>query len=63
MGAKKNGNGPENFSRSVFFVVATYSFISVGGHEKNTDLRKCSRLSKHCTKPAFEDEMCPRRTK
>ena len=31
--------------------------ISVGGHKKNTDLRTCSRLSKHCTKPAFEGEM------
>ena len=24
---------------------------------QNTDLRNCSRLSKHCTKPALEDEM------
>ena len=63
MRAKKIGNGPEKFSRSVFFSVATYSFISVGGHKKNTDLRNCSRLLKHRTKPAFEDEMCPRRTK
>ena len=30
----------------------------MGGHRKNIDLRNCSRLSKHCTKPAFEDEMC-----
>ena len=36
---------------------------SVGGHKSNTDLHSCSRLSKHCTKPAFEDEMCPKRTK
>ena len=36
--------------RSVFFVI------------KNTDLRNCARLSKHCTRPVFEDEMCPRRT-
>ena len=28
--------------------------------QKNTDLRNCSRLSKHCTKPASEDEMRPR---
>ena len=30
--------------------------ISVGGHRKNTDLRNCSRISKQCTKPAFEDK-------
>ena len=28
--------------------------------QKHTDLRNCSRLSKHCTKPASEDQMCPR---
>ena len=33
------------------FFVATYG---------NTDLRNCSHISKHCTKPASEDEMCPR---
>ena len=62
MGAKKND--PESFCRFVFFLV-TYGdeIISVGGHKKNTDLRSCSRLSKHCTKPVFEDELCPRRAK
>ena len=45
---------------SMFFFVATYGneVISVGGHEKNTDVRNCQRLSKHCTKPTLEDEMC-----
>ena len=53
MGAKNPGNVPIFSCRSVFFFVATYGneVISVGG---------CSRLSKHCTKPASEDEMCPR---
>ena len=44
------------------FFVATYGneVISVGGHKINTDLWDCSRLSKHCTKPDSEDDMCPR---
>ena len=39
--------------------MATYGneVISVGGHKKNTDLRNCSRLSRHYTKPAFEEEI------
>ena len=66
MGAKKNGNGPEHFCRSVFFLwpqVYGNEVISAGGHRKNTNLRNCSRLSKHYTKAAFQDEMCPRTTK
>ena len=39
--------------------IGSVNSIIPGGHKKNTDLRRnCSRLSKHCTKPAFEDEMC-----
>ena len=47
------------------FISTTYGneVISVGRHKKNTNLRNCSRLSKHCTKPTFEKEMCPRRIK
>ena len=67
MGAKKTGMAPKKNLGLCFFVV-TYGnkVISVGGHRISTDLRNpnCSRLSKHGTKPAFEDEMCPpRRTK
>ena len=42
----------------MFFFAATYrnEVISVGGHKKNTDLRRnCSRLPKHCTKLGSED--------
>ena len=48
---QKNGNVSIFFFRSVFFFVATYGneVIFVGGNNKNTDLRNCSRLSKHCT--------------
>ena len=61
MGAKKKETLIFFLYVCVFFV-ATYrnDVISVGSHKKNTDLRNCSRLSKHCTKPASEDEMCPR---
>ena len=31
--------------------------------QKNTDLRSCSCLSKHCTKSVNEDELGPRRAK
>ena len=57
-GGKKSGNVPEKKCRSVFFFVTTYGngAISVGARKKK-QLRNCSRLSKHCTKPAFEDEM------
>ena len=42
MGAKKNGNAPEkNWRRSVFFCSHLRNeVIFVGGHKKNTDLRK-----------------------
>ena len=43
----------KKLERSVFFCVATYG----NGHKENTDLRNCSRFSKHCTKPSFEDEI------
>ena len=64
MGAKKTETVQKIFV-GVFFFVATYGneVISVSDHRKNTDLRNCSRLSKHYTKPSSEDEMCPRRTK
>ena len=57
--SKRNGNGQENLYVLVVFA-ATYGneVISVGDHEKNTDVRNCPRLSKHCTKPTLEDEMC-----
>ena len=52
-GSKNPGNVP------FFFVgLCLFGLISVGGHKKNTDLWNCSSLSKHCTKPASEDEMC-----
>ena len=60
---KKTGMVQKNFiGLFFFFFFATYGneVISVGGHKENTDLRNCSRLSKHCTKPAFENEMCPK---
>ena len=61
MGAKNTEKRRKQLKVCVFFV-PTYGndIISVGGHRKNTDQRNCSRLSKHCTKPAFEDEMCPK---
>ena len=64
MGTKKK-EVVDNFLLVFILFLATFGneVISVGGHRKNTDLRNCSRLSKHCTKPAFEDKMCPRKTK
>ena len=58
---KKKQKWTEKNCSSVFFLWPPV--ISVGGQRKNTDSRNCSRHSKHCTKPAFEDEMCPRRSK
>ena len=62
MGAKKKEIYIYIFLYVCVFSVATYGsdVISVGGHKKNTNLRNCSRISKQCTKPASEDEMCPR---
>ena len=40
--------------------VAGLCFFVATWPQKNTDLRTCSHLSKHCTKPASEDQMCPR---
>ena len=61
--SKKNGNVSKKKCRSVFFLWPPTTYgneaVSVGGHKKNKDLRNCSRLSKHCTKPAFENEMLP----
>ena len=59
MGAEKTEMVQKFFVGLCFFVATSGN---VGGHKKSTDLRNCSRFSKHCTKPAFEDEMCPRRT-
>ena len=60
MGAKKTEMFRFCFGGFVFLI--KNEVISVGGRwpPKNTDLRNCSRLSKHCTKPASEDQMCPR---
>ena len=61
-GAKKMEMSQFVFVGLCFFVaIEKNEAISVGGHKKNADLRNCSRLSKHCTKPASEDEMCPNR--
>ena len=64
MGAKKTEMFQFFFVGVCVFFVTTYrnKLISLGGHKKNTDLRDCSRLSKRYTKPASEDEMCPRWT-
>ena len=58
MGAKTPEIGPEIFCMSVFIFVTIYGneVIFVGGLKRHTELRKCSRLSKHSTKPAFEGE-------
>ena len=58
MGAKKM-EILENFSVGRCFFVA-FPLVAT---KKDTDLRNSSRLSKHRTKPAFEDEMYPRRIK
>ena len=59
MGAKKTERVQKNFVRLCFFL----SPPTERGQKTPTHLRKCSRLSKHCTEPAFEDEVCPKRTK
>ena len=56
MEEKKNGNAPEIFCRSVFFLWPPTEMRSFG-HNKNTDLLNCFRLSKHCTKASFKDKM------
>ena len=71
-GEQKKRKVPETFRRSVFFLwpaTEMRSFLLfVGGqwpqkkHRRPTE-RDCSRLPEPCTKPAFEDKMCPRRTK
>ena len=52
----------QNVVVGLCFFVATYEneVIFVGDHKKNADLWNCSGLSKHCTKPVSDDEMCPR---
>ena len=63
MGAKKTETFHFFVCRSVLFCGHQRKW----GHfcrwpENNTDLRNCSRFSKRYTKPASEDQTCPRQT-
>ena len=62
-GSKKIRKWFRNILWVCVFFVATYGseVISVDSDIKKTDLRNCLRLSKHCTKPTFENRIRPKK--